>query len=363
MSAAAAEPSWYRARVAARAAQRLEPARGAHYGGAAAARGGLLEQVSEGGRFGVGSAPDLYVQIGTRREGLRDRALYPSWFVGEVSETERRIRQTSERDLVSHDADELVARYALRADCAHIPTAGAINSPFGMRRSIQDPSRMRQHQGVDLAGDVGADVFAIADGIVEHATVNGARGFACYGHVIVLWHPQHGQLRSFYAHLSAVLVPEGTIVRAGELVAGVGNTNGSEVHPGTTFRDGACSSGAGGAHLRPGGGSGPHLHFELAERRYPMPYDAPRIDPIAWLGAHGLPYTENARGGRPVRASECSSAVATSPATSSPPIAARASGAESTPRAASSEGSGAGAWVVLGALALAGAAAFAFSSG
>ncbi len=209
----------------------------------------------------------------------------PAWFAASSGQ----ITQISELDF--------------RADCSSVPTAGVIASPFGQRRSIQDPTQQRQHQGVDFAGALGDEVWAIADGIVEHATVNGARGFGCYGHVLVLHHPQLRGVRSFYAHLSELAVRAGDRVRAGQRVASVGNTNGSEAHPGTTFADGACLPGG---QFRTGaGGSGPHLHFEMAPRRYPMAYDAPRFDPIVELGGIGISYTENARGGRPLRLTQC----------------------------------------------------------
>lgn len=176
------------------------------------------------------------------------------------------------------------------AECGHAPCDGSINSPFGPRRGIQDRSVIRQHQGVDLSGQTGDPVYAAGAGVVEHATENGARGFGCYGRVIVIAHPQWGEDRTLYAHLSAVYVEPGETVRAGQLIGAIGATNGSEAHPGTTFRDGACQPGGG--FTRAASGSGPHLHFEAAPGPYPRRYEAPRYDPIEWLGDRGVVYVD-----------------------------------------------------------------------
>lgn len=176
------------------------------------------------------------------------------------------------------------------SDCAHAPCRGSINSPFGPRRGIQDRSTIRQHQGADLAGRVGDPVFAAGVGVVEHATANGARGFGCYGRVIVIAHPQWGEDRTLYAHLSAVHVEPGDRVEAGQQIGEIGATNGSEAHPGTTFAEGSCQPGGG--FTRRSGGSGPHLHFEARAGRYPAPYDAPRYDPIEWLAERGIVYRD-----------------------------------------------------------------------
>jgi len=183
--------------------------------------------------------------------------------------------------------------------CAHAPVMGGINSPFGPRRSVQNRNETRQHQGVDLFGRVGDPVWAVAPGIVEHATENGARGFGCYGRVVVIHHPQLGEDRTLYAHLSRVAVEVGDHVEAGQVIGAVGATNGSTEHPGTTFAEGAC--GPGGALNPPSRGSGPHLHFEASPGRYPRRYDDPRYEPIRWLSQLGIVY----RGNRLITASTC----------------------------------------------------------
>ncbi len=188
-------------------------------------------------------------------------------------------------------------------ECTHAPAEGRIVSGFGTRTSIQEPGTARHHQGLDIAGAIGAPVYAAADGVVEHATPNGAAGFGCYGHVIVIHHPQWGEDRTFYAHLSRMDVGPGERVTYGQVIGAVGNTNGHPRAPGTTFAEGSCSSGRTPpflATLR--GRSGPHLHFEASPHGYPQRYDAPRYQPQRWLLDRGVTYDGD---GRLVQATSC----------------------------------------------------------
>ena len=162
--------------------------------------------------------------------------------------------------------------------CVTRPTGGRLLSGFGERESREAPNVMVMHGGVDYGGAIGAPVYAAADGIVDHATVNGARGFARYGRVVVLKHPQFATrgetVRTLYAHLNSLTVNPRTYVRAGEQIGTLGNTNGSERNPDTTFVGNA------------------HLHFEVALGRYPRPRvsatgdpRSARIDPELWLAS------------------------------------------------------------------------------
>lgn len=160
-------------------------------------------------------------------------------------------------------------------DCAWpAPADGAILSPYGMRTSRQHPGVEVMHGGIDYRGEVGSPVYAIADGTVTHATVNGAPGFGGYGITVVLKHPQwttqlpggtrREQMHSLYAHLSRLNVAARENVRAGDVIGYIGNTNGSESHPGTTFE---TTAEADGREVY----SNPHLHFEMAWGSYPRP--------------------------------------------------------------------------------------------
>jgi len=105
-----------------------------------------------------------------------------------------------------------------------VPTAFTISSPYGMRGQ-------EFHNGIDIAAPLDAPIVAAADGVVLYA--GAAAGF---GHWVVLAH-ENGML-SVYGHMyeNGVLVKPGQEVKAGELIAKVGND---------------------------GHSSGPHLHFAL----------------------------------------------------------------------------------------------------
>ena len=110
------------------------------------------------------------------------------------------------------------------------------------------------HHGIDLAGPVGAPIYAAADGTVVAA--GPATGF---GNWIVLNHNINGHLWStVYGHMFAngVLVKTGDHVTAGQHIANEGND---------------------------GESSGPHLHFEVwdgGHRDFTGGHD---IDPAGWV--------------------------------------------------------------------------------
>ena len=105
-----------------------------------------------------------------------------------------------------------------------IPLTGGyrFTSPFGWRWG-------RLHAGIDLAGPVGMDVHAPADGVVtETGWENG------YGQMIKLRH-DFG-VTTVYGHLSKIRVKVGQKVSRGEVIGDTGNT---------------------------GRSTGPHLHYEI----------------------------------------------------------------------------------------------------
>ncbi len=117
---------------------------------------------------------------------------------------------------------------------AHLPAIKPMAGPysingFGMRlHPVLHVYRM--HYGVDIINDVGADVYAAADGVVRFSgRTQGGLGI----HVEL----DHGYgITSLYGHLSQVLVPTGKSVKRGELIGRCGRT---------------------------GLVSGPHLHYEV----------------------------------------------------------------------------------------------------
>jgi hypothetical protein len=119
------------------------------------------------------------------------------------------------------------------------------------------------HRGIDLPRVEGTPVFAVADGVVEHASAQWEQGFSGYGGHIAIAHSDG--TRALYAHLSQVMVPRGRRVFAGELIGRVGRT--------------AFTAADHSALLQ----SGPHLHFEISPRAYPQGSELSRVDPVAWL--------------------------------------------------------------------------------
>ncbi|MBH5335887.1 peptidoglycan DD-metalloendopeptidase family protein [Streptomyces pactum] len=106
------------------------------------------------------------------------------------------------------------------------------------------------HTGQDFAVPVGTRVRSAGEGEVVSMGCGGPFGMS-----LVVRHP-NGMFTQ-YAHLATVLVTEGERVRTGEPLGLSGNT---------------------------GNSSGPHLHFEV--RRTPEFGSA--VDPVRWLGEHGV---------------------------------------------------------------------------
>jgi murein DD-endopeptidase MepM/ murein hydrolase activator NlpD len=122
------------------------------------------------------------------------------------------------------------------------PLPGRITAGFGQR------GRHRHHAGVDIDGDTGEEVRAVAAGTV---VASGSEGK--YGRTVVI---DHGSgLTTLYAHASRLLVHEGDRVGQGEAIAEVGAS--------------------GNAH-------GSHLHFEVRRNGRP-------VDPSPYLRSGSVP--------------------------------------------------------------------------
>jgi murein DD-endopeptidase MepM/ murein hydrolase activator NlpD len=107
------------------------------------------------------------------------------------------------------------------------PVEGArLGRGFGFTRRERVELR---HEGLDIAGESGAVVRAVADGLVAYAD-NGVRGF---GNCVMIVHADGAV--SLYAHLSRITVQPGWRATRGERIGLVGAT---------------------------GIARGPHLHFE-----------------------------------------------------------------------------------------------------
>jgi murein DD-endopeptidase MepM/ murein hydrolase activator NlpD len=119
--------------------------------------------------------------------------------------------------------------------------AGYISSVFGER---MDPFNGEEafHKGLDFASEAGADVLAVAQGVVTYA---GPR--EGYGVLVEINHGNGYVTR--YAHNSRVSVARGDTVERGQAIAVVGST---------------------------GRSTGPHVHFEVLK-------DGRPIDPEAFV--------------------------------------------------------------------------------
>ena len=110
--------------------------------------------------------------------------------------------------------------------------------PFGYRNHPIYHRRIL-HKGIDLAANIGNNVYATGDATVQSTDLGQPR--RGYGKQILLNHQYGYQTR--YAHLSKVLVQPGERVARGQVIAETGNT---------------------------GISSGPHLHYEVIHKGMPV---------------------------------------------------------------------------------------------
>ncbi|WP_018295332.1 LysM peptidoglycan-binding domain-containing M23 family metallopeptidase [Mariprofundus ferrooxydans] len=116
------------------------------------------------------------------------------------------------------------------------PVRGTVTSRFGRRGS-------RMHDGIDIGAKQGTAVHAAASGEVVYSDSR----LSGYGKLVIIRHGNN--LFTAYAHNQRNLVRKGDKVRAGDVIARVGQT---------------------------GRATGPHLHFEVRQGSTP-------VDPLAYL--------------------------------------------------------------------------------
>ncbi|WP_245672977.1 M23 family metallopeptidase [Aldersonia kunmingensis] len=122
-----------------------------------------------------------------------------------------------------------------------VPVHGLLSSTFGQRWGAM-------HAGIDFADPLGAPIASVTDGVVVEA--GPASGFGLWVRVL-----QDDGTIGVYGHVNDIFVGVGQPVRAGDIIATVGNR---------------------------GQSTGPHLHYEVW-----LPGDV-KIDPLPWLAARGL---------------------------------------------------------------------------
>jgi hypothetical protein len=120
---------------------------------------------------------------------------------------------------------------------------GWISSYYGKRT---DPfsGKKAYHRGMDFAGKKGAEVHAVAAGVIKRS-----KKVAGYGNVVEIRHADG--YTTLYGHNDKNLVEEGDVVSKGQVIALLGNT---------------------------GRSSGPHVHFEVHK-------DGKIVDPRRYIRA------------------------------------------------------------------------------
>lgn len=122
------------------------------------------------------------------------------------------------------------------------PANGVLTSGFGARWGTS-------HNGIDIAGPIGAPIYAVANGTVLEA--GPASGFGLWVRV------QHDDgTVTVYGHMNSYSVSVGQQVEAGQQIAEIGNR---------------------------GQSTGPHLHFEVWTGD-----NGAKIDPLSWLAQNGV---------------------------------------------------------------------------
>ncbi|MGF1491919.1 MAG: M23 family metallopeptidase [Microcoleaceae cyanobacterium] len=126
------------------------------------------------------------------------------------------------------------------------PSSGSVSTTYGIRRYYNGEfAENYYHRGVDYAAGTGSPVYAPAAGQIA-VVGRESQGFELHGNTVGI---DHGQgVISVLIHLSRIDVQEGDLVRAGQVVGGVGST---------------------------GISTGPHLHWGLY-------VNGQAVDPVPW---------------------------------------------------------------------------------
>lgn len=126
------------------------------------------------------------------------------------------------------------------------PNGSRITTIYGVRRYYNGKfANNYYHRGVDYAGGFGSPVIAAAAGRVALVGKE-SQGFKVHGNIVGI---DHGQgVTSIYMHLNGINVKEGDMVKAGQLIGGIGST---------------------------GASTGPHLHWGLY-------VNGQAVDPVPW---------------------------------------------------------------------------------
>jgi len=153
-------------------------------------------------------------------------------------------KELSRRESEIAAMDFLLSRRSL--DSQQTPTGwpvkgGWVSSNFGTRLHPMT-GKKQFHRGVDIPGRLGADVLAVADGVITRSGRSGN-----YGWMVEI---DHGDgYTTLYSHNSENLVEVGATVVKGQAIAKIGST---------------------------GRSTGPHVHFEVSKNKR-------TINPVRYL--------------------------------------------------------------------------------
>ena len=114
--------------------------------------------------------------------------------------------------------EELMKRDKIRDDLI-MPVEGKVISEYGLRNG-------RPHKGIDLGAKAGTPIYAVLDGTIVYAGIQGS-----YGNVIVIEHPDF--VMTVYAHNEKNMVNVNDVVKQGQQIATVGatgNAQGTHLH-------------------------------------------------------------------------------------------------------------------------------------
>jgi len=92
-----------------------------------------------------------------------------------------------------------------------------LNYKIKNNKRVKVKGRRSFHRGLDFKGDIGAPVYAMADGVVVLS-----HSMFWEGKMVVIDHGN--QVFSYYQHMDSLKVNEGQKVRAGDIIGGVGAT-------------------------------------------------------------------------------------------------------------------------------------------
>ena len=172
--------------------------------------------------YATGDATVQSTDLGQPRRGYGKQILLNHQYRTSVSFDELQILAKNKENMsTAIPAIWPIDRQALRRG---IEPFGYRNHPIYHRRIL--------HKGIDLAANIGNNVYATGDATVQSTDLGQPR--RGYGKQILLNHQYGYQTR--YAHLSQIFVKPGEKVVRGQLIGKVGNT---------------------------GGVTGPHLHYEV----------------------------------------------------------------------------------------------------